>query len=80
VARKCEQRYGIDFNEVYASVVRMETIRTLFALSVQELHIHHRCYYGLCLRQGRIQFKPEGGGSFLNLTSFIGNGVHCAMQ
>lgn len=42
VARGCEQRYGIDFDEVYAPVARMETIRTLFALSVEEeLHIHY---------------------------------------
>jgi len=41
VARGCEQRYGIDFDEVYAPVARMEIIRTLFALSVEEeMHIH----------------------------------------
>ena len=41
VTRGCEQRYGIDFDEVYAPVARMEIIRTLFALSVEEeLHIH----------------------------------------
>jgi len=41
VARGCEQRYGIDFDEVYAPVARMEVIRTLFALSVEEeMHIH----------------------------------------
>jgi len=41
VARGCEQRYGIDFEEVYAPVARMEIVRILFALSVEEeLHIH----------------------------------------
>lgn len=41
VARGCEQRYGIDCDEVYAPVARMENIRSLFALSVEEeLHIH----------------------------------------
>lgn len=41
VARGCEQRYGIDFEEVYAPVARMETIRTLLELSVEEeLHVH----------------------------------------
>lgn len=41
VARGCEQRYGIDFDEVYAPVARMEIIRTLFALSVEEgFHVH----------------------------------------
>jgi len=32
VARGCEQRYEIDFDEVYASVARMEIIRILFLL------------------------------------------------
>lgn len=40
MARGCEQRHGIDFNEVYAPVAKMEIIRALFALSVEGLHIH----------------------------------------
>lgn len=41
VARGCEQRYGIDYEEVYAPVARMEIIRTMFALCVEKgMHIH----------------------------------------
>lgn len=42
VARGCEQQYGIDCHEIYAPVARIETIRTLLALSTEEeLHVHH---------------------------------------
>lgn len=41
VARGCEQRYGIDYLEVYSSVARIQTIRALLALSVEmNFHVH----------------------------------------
>lgn len=41
VARGFEQRNGIDYNEIYSPVARIETIRLLLALSVEEnLHVH----------------------------------------
>lgn len=41
VARGFEQRYGIDYNEIYAPVIKIETIRLMLALSVEEnLHVH----------------------------------------
>ena len=41
VARGCEQKYGVDYEEVYAPVARIQTIRTLLAISVEMgYHIH----------------------------------------
>lgn len=41
VARGCEQRYGIDYQEVFAPVVRHETIRAFLAGCVEEeMHVH----------------------------------------
>lgn len=41
VARGCEQKYGIDYVEVYAPVARIQTIRTLLAVSVEmNYHVH----------------------------------------
>jgi len=41
VARGFEQRSGIDYKEIYAPVARIETIRLMFALSIEEnLHVH----------------------------------------
>jgi len=40
VARGFEQRHGIDYDQIYAPVARIETIRLMLALSVEEnLHI-----------------------------------------
>jgi len=41
VARGCEQKYGIDYVEVYTPVARIQTIRTLLAISVEMgYHVH----------------------------------------
>jgi len=41
VARGFEQRSGIDYKEIYAPVARIETIRLMLALSIEEnLHVH----------------------------------------
>ena len=41
VARGCEQKFGVDYVEVYAPVARIQTIRTLLALSVEmDYHVH----------------------------------------
>lgn len=42
VARGDQQRLGVNYEEVYAPVARLETIRTLLAVSVIEgMHVHH---------------------------------------
>ena len=42
VAKGYVQRHGIDFEEVYAHVARLETIRLIIALAAQEgWEIHH---------------------------------------
>ena len=42
VAKGYVHKYGIDYEEVYAPVARMETIRVLLALAVQEgWQVHH---------------------------------------
>lgn len=41
MARGFEQRNGIDYNEIYSPVARIETIRLMLALSIEEdLHVH----------------------------------------
>src|SRR5436190_9564893 len=41
VARDFEQRNGIDYSEIYSPVARIETIRLMLALSVEEdMHVH----------------------------------------
>lgn len=41
VAKGCSQRAGYDYQETYAPVVRMSTVRTLLAVAVQQnLHLH----------------------------------------
>lgn len=41
VARGCEQKYGVDYLEIYSPVARIQTIRTFLALSVEmEYHVH----------------------------------------
>lgn len=41
VAKGCSQRRGFDYQETYASVVRISTVRTLLAVAVQKnLHVH----------------------------------------
>lgn len=41
VAKGCSQRYGLDYQETYAPVVRMSTVRTLLSVAVQrKLHLH----------------------------------------
>ncbi|CAK9829680.1 Copia protein [Anthophora retusa] len=41
VARGHTQKYGIDYEDIFASVARYEIIRTLFAAAVNEqMHIH----------------------------------------
>lgn len=41
VARGHEQKYGLDYDEVYTPVARYEVIRMLFALAVEdEMHLH----------------------------------------
>ena len=42
VARGFDQRYGSDYDETFCPVVRLESLRTLIALSTQrELELHH---------------------------------------
>lgn len=42
VVRGDQQHEGTDFNEIFAPVARLETIRTLLATSVARgMHIHH---------------------------------------
>ena len=42
VARGFDQRYGLDYDETFCPVVRLESLRTLIALSTQqELELHH---------------------------------------
>jgi hypothetical protein len=42
VARGFVQREGIDFDDTFAPVARMESVRLLFALAAQEgWHVHH---------------------------------------
>jgi hypothetical protein len=42
VARGFVQQAGVDFDEVFAPVARMESIRLLLALAAQEgWHVHH---------------------------------------
>jgi len=41
VVRGCEQRHGIDYEEIFAPVARYETIRAFLAGCVQEeMHVH----------------------------------------
>lgn len=41
VARGCEQKFGVDYVEVYAPVAQIQTIRTPLALSVEiNYHVH----------------------------------------
>lgn len=41
VVKGCSQKYGIDYQEIFAPVIRYQTVRYLMALSVQmDLHIH----------------------------------------
>lgn len=42
VAKGYSQEYGIDFNEIYAPVMRLEIVRILLALAAQNSwHVHH---------------------------------------
>ena len=42
VARGFDQRYGLDYDETFCPVVRLESLRTLIALSTQQgLELHH---------------------------------------
>lgn len=42
VARGCEQKYSVDYTEVYAPVARIQTIRTLLAISVEKGYYIHQ--------------------------------------
>lgn len=42
VARGCEQKYGVDYLEVYAPVARIQTIRTLLAISAEMSYYVHQ--------------------------------------
>lgn len=42
VAKGFTQRHGIDYSETFAAVAKMDSIRLLFSIAVQnDLHIHH---------------------------------------
>lgn len=41
VVRGCEQKEGLDYDEVFAPVARYDTVRTLLATAVEEeMHVH----------------------------------------
>ena len=42
VARGFDQRYGLDYDETFCPIVRLESLRTLIVLSTQQgLELHH---------------------------------------
>lgn len=65
VAKGCSQRHGFDYQETYAPVVRISTVRMLLAIAVQQnLHVHqmdvHTAFLNGNLSETVFMRQPPG--------------------
>jgi len=63
VAREFVQREGVDFEEVFAPVVRMESVRLLLALAAAKDWLSQWRLGGGCLRQATTRIRAGGPGA-----------------
>ena len=67
VAKGFSQQYGLDYDETFSPVARIESLQTLLALAVQEgLYIHHADGHNNSLSK----WETEGGSVYGSTRKF----------
>jgi hypothetical protein len=74
VARGFMQREGIDFDDTFAPVARMESVRLLFALAAQKgWRVHHMDVKSAFLNDGLKEVSSSGSSSSSASVSLAGS-------